>query len=698
MNSQARKKGPLKGDHHVIAGVHKRGKGLDIPNSSNEQVGSVGDLAGSGSSSYASSLGGAQQKGAPPKDTKAQYSARKSPNSRKSPRSSPRTSPARRTPSPHHIHKTYKDGRISPRTTTRGLKVPKMPKLTHGAAPAHEAKGAVGGGSRSAFAEANRNPQAVNSALSPGSSKRGPSPPSTEVTQILASKSGTTGGKTINYENPVRDFEVNARQKPSALINAPKVNPNIDSISGSSLGGSRLIMSKVGRPSRKPGRSIDRNREFLNNPIPQGDSILPWFHSNATHGNAGTQTALFDGLKTSSQTEFSKDAGVNAVFETTRRWSNSWGPSARRAALATEKEKEDQKVSNEPAAADGNCTGTNPVVPKDYDGAVNGPRFLKEISISDIDKMQALLSQMKADMLENEQISDVVGSGPLREMLEQHKDHFDDVGTDLEVLSNSVQDEHASLLAKTRRRAKSGPAALRRNYGDLKEILEEMNEMKGQPDKSVRASFEELEEEIRRERLSGHGRTDGNAGPYAVYMRAQERLRSSCIGDNGSFAPNLKMFRSKSDDIDISDAEEGASRRDGVEKYIGNANCEKTDNADGGAAPNCLSGGRVRTGGSCNVIEFPSDVNWEDDTKWNEDSEILKIAKSPPKVSPLLPIETGIPRLKLEGLSLLVKSPRSQNSCNSPDLSKSLDITSPRSAFSKTSARSTLTNSSTGSN
>merc|ERR1711871_329919 len=70
------------------------------------------------------------------------------------------------------------------------------------------------------------------------------------------------------------------------------------------------------------------------------------------------------------------------------------------------------------------------------------------------------------------------------------------------------------------------------------------------------------------------------------------------------------------------------------------------------------------------------------------------VTKSPPKVSRVLS-DTEIPRLKLDMLNLSIKSPRSQNSCNSPDLSKQmLDIASPRSAFSKTSARSTLTNSS----
>lgn len=121
--------------------------------------------------------------------------------------------------------------------------------------------------------------------------------------------------------------------------------------------------------------------------------------------------------------------------------------------------------------------------------------------------------------------------------------------------------------------------------------------------------------------------------------------------------------------------------------------CEKVPESNG---PNL-----TKAGGDDekSIVEDAVSKNkgWVGDMEDDEDFESPDTPQSPPKVSPLLPIETGIPRLKLEGLSLIVKSPRSQNSCSSPDLSKSLDITSPRSAFSKTSARSTLTNSSTGS-
>ena len=83
--------------------------------------------------------------------------------------------------------------------------------------------------------------------------------------------------------------------------------------------------------------------------------------------------------------------------------------------------------------------------------------------------------------------------------------------------------------------------------------------------------------------------------------------------------------------------------------------------------------------------------NLDEDTN----NEIVAITKSPQKLTAQPP--------KVPGLNLrILKSPRSNaghSNSNSPDLSKQmLDIASPRSAFSKTSARSTLTNSSTGSN
>ena len=60
-----------------------------------------------------------------------------------------------------------------------------------------------------------------------------------------------------------------------------------------------------------------------------------------------------------------------------------------------------------------------------------------------------------------------------------------------------------------------------------------MNQIEGNPEKTLKQTFEEIEEEIRRKRVSGDGRTNGNAGPQAVYEAAQLRLRglgSSTIG------------------------------------------------------------------------------------------------------------------------------------------------------------------------
>ena len=111
MRSQQRKKaGPLKGDHQ-IAGVRGKMKIIDVIQSNADAPDSNGS---NGKEPILS------------KSNVKIVKSRKSPGiSRKSPRSSPRTSPARtsnRTPSPHHSHKSHKDGKISPRAATRGLK------------------------------------------------------------------------------------------------------------------------------------------------------------------------------------------------------------------------------------------------------------------------------------------------------------------------------------------------------------------------------------------------------------------------------------------------------------------------------------------------------------------------------------------------------------------------------------------------
>ncbi len=67
----------------------------------------------------------------------------------------------------------------------------------------------------------------------------------------------------------------------------------------------------------------------------------------------------------------------------------------------------------------------------------------------------------------------------------------------------------------------------------MKEVIQAMNQIEGNPEKTLKQTFEEIEEEIRRKRMSGDGRTNGNAGPQAVYEAAQLRLRglgSSTIG------------------------------------------------------------------------------------------------------------------------------------------------------------------------
>lgn len=585
---------------------------------------------------------------------------------------------------------------MSPRT--RGLKSTgaygkggRGTKLVHSSAPAHDAKGTVGGGIRSAFASSKNSSNSISS--------------SSEVNQIL-SKGKRIGmqhslHKTVGENPPPGVFEVNARQKPSALIAAPKVNPN----NGTVGGGTRLIMSKVPVRHRKTGRTAlrsDRDREFLNNPIPKGESILPWFASNQT-GEAGTQTGLVynaDGVHPDVEAYSRIKDGFG------RRRSNSWGPSARRRALAASstgktaekgqsggRKKHEKPVDPSVAATPGgkNARPRNGMnlafTPKDY--APAGKPYYKEISIEDIDKMQGILSQMKEDMLRKEQDS-VVVKGPLREMLEQHQEHFDDVGTDLEIISNSVHDEHAMSLEKSRRRAKSGPAALRRNYGDMKQVFDAMNEMQGTPGKSLRASFEEIEEEIRKKRLAGDGRTNGNAGPYAVYAAAQLRLRTS-LEDSGAIsggtAPNFKMFRSKSTDDEDANPETSPRKSAAVDHENKSSKSVST-----GTSPLKISTPRKPESPSeagFDLIERPSLGE-----ALNEIQPSSDLSKSPPKVSRVLS-DTEIPRLKLDMLNLSIKSPRGQNSCNSPDLSKQmLDIASPRSAFSKTSARSTLTNSS----
>ena len=155
----------------------------------------------------------------------------------------------------------------------------------------------------------------------------------------------------ISTGDDTRAFELNAREKPSALIAAPKVNPNIDNMQGSS----RMIMSKV---SRRHGRSAgrpnyaspsihnssssnqnnvyDRNEQFLNNPFPvDNNPILPWLSSPSTKVvSMSTQTGA--GSNTGGRHPHGKsaqlddDEAVRSEVQEKRRRASSWGPSSRR--------------------------------------------------------------------------------------------------------------------------------------------------------------------------------------------------------------------------------------------------------------------------------------------------------------------------------------------------------------------------------
>eukprot|EP00944_MAST-04C_sp_MAST-4C-sp1_P002936 g2936.t1 len=757
MSSQQRKKaGPLKGDHQ-IAGVRGKMKIIDVIQSNADAPDSNGS---NGKEPILS------------KSNVKIVKSRKSPGiSRKSPRSSPRTSPARtsnRTPSPHHSHKSHKDGKISPRAATRGLKPKPRGKFSQGP-PAHDAKVNVGGGSRSAFADAKVGAANANTPSSiKGVNRGGPSPSSNEVSQILKSKrnsgnnnyvqrnSGSNSfgrGSSANSNSMMADvstgedtraFELNAREKPSALIAAPKVNPNIDNMQGSS----RMIMSKVsrrhGRTAGRPNYTspsihnsnssnqnvYDRNEQFLNNPFPvDNNPILPWLSSSSTKVvSMSTQTGA--GSNTGGRHPHEKGAQVDADYEAVRsevqekrRRASSWGPSSRRRKA---KAAADAKVAASKKKVSTRNRKGEVEQGKSFSATLNGDSkkmagrksrttsstassrsnqfvhknsmnlALKEISIEEIDRLQFILAHVKEDMIRKEQQSTLI-TGQLKEALEQH--NLDDVGTDFEVIVSSVEDDEGDDLEKARpRNCKSGPAALRRGQ-DMKEVIQAMNQIEGNPEKTLKQTFEEIEEEIRRKRMSGDGRTNGNAGPQAVYEAAQLRLRglgSSTIGrsftsttvaeSHGEMQSNDNFQRNHQEQLDedlaesnVEDAGVGARLAPNLKMFKSRENSENF--------PTDQASPFFEAAGSGNLIV----ENLDEDTN----NEIVAITKSPQKLTAQPP--------KVPGLNLrILKSPRSNaghSNSNSPDLSKQmLDIASPRSAFSKTSARSTLTNSSTGSN
>jgi hypothetical protein len=764
MSSQQRKKsGPLKGDHQ-IAGVRGKMKIIDTsqqnpdnqePNNSNSK-----DVILS-------------------KSTKGK--SRKSPGmTRKSPRTSPRTSPARtnsnRTPSPHHSHKSHKDGKISPRTAgTRGLKA--RGKWAQGP-PAHEAKGNVGGGSRSAFADAKVNGANANTPSSMKSSNRGaPSPSSTEVSQILKSKrnsnysqrnsygrgSGASNNNMMIDNGNIEDgrgFELSAREKPSALMSAPKINPNIDNLQGSS----RMIMSKV---NRRHGRAVgryssnsskgtasnvyDRNEQFLNNPFPMDNNpILPWLATSSPSkvvtmstqtGNANSSASKKivtgdKGFYIDGDNEATAQQMLRSEVQEKRRRASSWGPSSRRrkakavadakaAAAAKERASNKNKKREVTVSSSTSTKNSNNNIKKSKNGPLStttssaANQFaqknsmnlaLKEISIEEIEKLQLILSCVKEDMIRKEQERTLI-SGQLKEALKQH--NLDDIGTDFEVFETTVEDNEGDDLEKARpRNCKSGPAALRRGQ-DMKQIIEAMNRIEGTPEKSFRQSFEELEEELKRNRLSGDGRTSGNAGPHAVYEIAQLKLRGlgnltirKPVSPTNQLQQQQQVRQEKTEDenlthkqqqvqehrqhiqgqrheFDLGDDDIGARLAPNVKMFKSReSSIEET------ASSGVFTSFEPAGNGALMVEDFNDDTN----------NEVATITKSPQKLTAQPP---AVPGLNLKNLKIL-KSPRSStghSNSNSPDLSKQmLDIASPRSAFSKTSARSTLTNSSTGSN
>ena len=766
MSSQQRKKsGPLRGDHQ-IAGV--RGNKMKIIDG-NQQNLDHGDSNGNNSKDMI--LNKSNTKG----------KTRKSPGiSRKSPRTSPRTSPARtssnRTPSPHHSHKSHRDGKISPRTATRGLKA-KSPrgKWAQGP-PAMNAKGSVGGGSRSAFADAKINGANANTPSSTKTSSRGaPSPSSSEVTQILKSKrnsnyghqrsssggssygrgSGTSNNSMmVDNTEDSRGFELNAREKPSALMSAPKVNPNIDNMQGSS----RMIMSKV---NRRHGRTVgrysnsknakhvyDRNEQFLNSSFPMDSNpILPWLASSPSKvATMSTQTGVVGnsnhnvnksivnngkGYYIDGDNDATAQQMLRSEVQEKRRRASSWGPSSRRrkakaaadakaAAAAKERtsskrkkrdvivpsismdgdNKKNSKSSKKSknALSQGTTTTTTRTTTQSSNQFAHQNSLnltLKEISIEDIDKLQLLLARTKADMLRKEQERTLI-SGQLKEALKQHS--LDDVGTDFEVFETTVEDDEGDYLEKARpRNCKSGPAALRRGQ-DMKQVIEAMNRIEGTPEKSFRQSFEEIEEELKRNRASGDGRTSGGAGPHAVYEMAQLKLRGlGSLTIRKPVSPKEEILveppikrgpaeddkQTQKENKTRFEAEVYARLAPNVKMFKSRESSKASD--DTTVFDNSLE---PAVSGKLIVEDFNDDTN----------KEVATITKSPQKLTAQPP---AVPGLNLKNLKI-VKSPRSSTGhshSNSPDLSKQmLEIASPRSAFSKTSARSTLTNSSTGSN
>ena len=300
----------------------------------------------------------------------------------------------------------------------------------------------------------------------------------------------------------------------------------------------------------------DRNEQFLNNPFPADNNpILPWLSSSPTKVvSMSTQTGA--GSNTGSRDSYGKGAEVDADYEAVRsevqekrRRASSWGPSSRRrkakAAADAKMAASKKKVSNRNRKGEVEQGKSFSATVNGYSTRMSGRKSrtksstassrsnqfvhknsmnlaLKEISIEEIDRRQFILAHVKEDMIRTEQQSTLI-TGPLKEALEQH--NLDDVGTDFEVIVSSVEDDEGDDLEKARpRNCKSGPAALRRGQ-DMKEVIQAMNQIEGKPEITMKQTFEEIEEEIRRKRVSGDGRTNGNAGPQAVYEAAQLRLR-----------------------------------------------------------------------------------------------------------------------------------------------------------------------------
>lgn len=181
-------------------------------------------------------------------------------------------------------------------------------------------------------------------------------------------------------------------------------------------------------------------------------------------------------------------------------------------------------------------------------------------------------------------------------------------------------------------RPNSGPPALR--YGKvlnlsslppLDEVLRQLQILEGKTEATVRESFDEIEHEIRDQRSRGRSGS-GTAGPQAVYARAIQK----------------------------------------VEEYKQAGMTEnKTNGREAAQAPGSKMFGSVDSSGA-------------ETSEYDEMEAELQMVGSPPKS---FQMPGGVPVLSLD----VIRSPVDEHvGTSSPDMTKQmLDISSPRSAFSR---------------